>query len=494
MHTRTKHLLPLLFLALMLFAFALTASATTYQKGDILTYGSYPQTKVTDSALIAKLDAQGGGWVSYGYYINSEPSDFMQYKDVTLDGTKYRAVKFSSYRPISTGSSSSASSSNQDNNGYYTNTVYWFKYEPVKWRVLDATDQENLLVLSESILDAQAFRNTCYYVNGDYHTDSTRRYYANNYAQSDIRAWLNGDFYNTTFSADEKSHIHTTTITNEAGFGSTPYDAASTQDKVFLLSYKEATNSNYFSNSDARYAQGSDYAKAQGLKASDSDDYAGNSWWRLRSTGYDSRYACGVSGDGFVSGSYGVYGVNYGARPAFRFNPISSNPIEECEHTWTVTATQPANCTTPGSKTSECTKCGETKTEVIPVNDDHDYSAVWAVDTPATCTAVGSKSHHCTRCDAKMDITEIPKTAHNYVDGVCKGCGKAKPAFIPGVVTGEGETPMKKDLLRLQKYLAGWDVEIDEEAADCNGDGVISKADLLRLQKYLAGWDVKLGE
>ena len=65
---------------------------------------------------------------------------------------------------------------------------------------------------------------------------------------------------------------------------------------------------------------------------------------------------------------------------------------------------------------------------------------------------------------------------------------------IPGVVTGEGETPMKKDLLRLQKYLAGWDVEVDEAAADCNGDGQISKADLLRLQKYLAGWDVKLGE
>ena len=66
--------------------------------------------------------------------------------------------------------------------------------------------------------------------------------------------------------------------------------------------------------------------------------------------------------------------------------------------------------------------------------------------------------------------------------------------FIPGVVTGEGEKPMKKDLLRLQKYLAGWDVEIDEAAADCNGDEQISKADLLRLQKYLAGWDVKLGE
>ena len=465
-------------------------------KGDIITFGSYPQSKVTDSALIAKLDAQSGSWVSYNYYIEREVSDFMQYKDVTLDGARYRAVKFASYRPSYTGNSSSASSSYQGDNGYIPNTIYWFKYEPVKWRVLDASDPENLLVLSESILDSQAFRETRYSYSSKnsyyYYTDSTMTYYANNYEQSNIRAWLNGDFYNTTFSADEKSHIHTTTITNEAySTAYSKYDAASTQDKIFLMSYKEATNFACFNNSVARYAEGSNYAKAMGLYVSSSGGTAGNSMWLLRSAGDYSYSACCVEHDGIIRSNIDVCIAAAGIRPAFRFTSAS---LTACDHVWTVTATQPVNCTTPGSKTFECTKCGETKTEVIPVNDDHDYSTVWAVDTPATCTAVGSKSHHCVRCDAKTDITEIPKTAHTYVDGVCTACGKAKTAYTPGVVTGEGEKPMKKDLLRLQKYLAGWDVEIDKEAADCNGDGVISKADLLRLQKYLAGWEVKLGE
>lgn len=64
---------------------------------------------------------------------------------------------------------------------------------------------------------------------------------------------------------------------------------------------------------------------------------------------------------------------------------------------------------------------------------------------------------------------------------------------LPGDVNRDGNIS-KLDLLRLQKHLAGWTVEIDLVAADCNGDGIISKADLLRLQKYLAGWDVELGK
>ena len=64
---------------------------------------------------------------------------------------------------------------------------------------------------------------------------------------------------------------------------------------------------------------------------------------------------------------------------------------------------------------------------------------------------------------------------------------------IPGDVTGDGEVN-KMDALRLKKYLAGLDVEIDLAAADVNCDGVVNKMDALRLKKYLAGQDVKLGE
>ncbi len=64
---------------------------------------------------------------------------------------------------------------------------------------------------------------------------------------------------------------------------------------------------------------------------------------------------------------------------------------------------------------------------------------------------------------------------------------------IPGDVTGDGEVN-KMDALRLKKYLAGLDVEIDLAAADVNCDGEVNKMDALRLKKYLAGQDVKLGE
>ncbi|MBR5528559.1 MAG: leucine-rich repeat protein, partial [Clostridia bacterium] len=69
---------------------------------------------------------------------------------------------------------------------------------------------------------------------------------------------------------------------------------------------------------------------------------------------------------------------------------------------------------------------------------------------------------------------------------------EAQAIVIHGDVTGDG-TINRQDLLRLAKYFAGWDVEINEEASDVTGDGSVNRQDLLRLAKYFAGWDVTLG-
>ena len=50
------------------------------------------------------------------------------------------------------------------------------------------------------------------------------------------------------------------------------------------------------------------------------------------------------------------------------------------------------------------------------------------------------------------------------------------------------------DVTELKKYLAEYDIDIDEEASDVNIDGQIDMADLLKLEKYVAGLDVILGE
>ena len=62
---------------------------------------------------------------------------------------------------------------------------------------------------------------------------------------------------------------------------------------------------------------------------------------------------------------------------------------------------------------------------------------------------------------------------------------------ISGDVSDDG-TVDALDALRLKKYLAGMQVNINSTNADVNADGKVSIADLLRLMKYLAGMEVEL--
>ena len=63
--------------------------------------------------------------------------------------------------------------------------------------------------------------------------------------------------------------------------------------------------------------------------------------------------------------------------------------------------------------------------------------------------------------------------------------------YIPGDINSDGVVNTK-DTTRLMRYLADWDVEINEAALDVNGDGVVNTKDTTRLMRYLAGWDVEI--
>lgn len=223
-----------------LFAPKAEAEGKTYKVGDIIEFGSYPQSKVTDSSLVSALNKASKKWVSYGYYSGDgsygsmKPGNWMEYADFTYNGTKYRAVTFSQYRPYWTIDASSSGNSYQDDNGYTTNNVYYFKYEPLKWRVLDPSTG---LVLCESVIDSRAYSNTIYSDNSSCWNDAEHTHYANDYTTSSIRAWLNDDFYNTAFSPSQKASILTSKLDNKAScIDCSEYDSKTTYDKVFLLS------------------------------------------------------------------------------------------------------------------------------------------------------------------------------------------------------------------------------------------------------------------
>ena len=312
-----------------LFAPKAEAEGKTYKVGDIIEFGSYPQSKVTDSSLVSALNKASKKWVSYGYYSGDgsygsmKPGNWMEYADFTYNGTKYRAVTFSQYRPYWTIDASSSGNSYQDDNGYTTNNVYYFKYEPLKWRVLDPSTG---LVLCESVIDSRAYSNTIYSDNSSCWNDAEHTHYANDYTTSSIRAWLNDDFYNTAFSPSQKASILTSKLDNKAScsIDCSEYDSETTYDKVFLLSWSEMQNTAYGfsatqSSVSARQAKGTDYAKCQGLWVYRVDECSNQC---LRSAGDRSFWVCtvGTSGDLYVSRD--VYEASSGVRPALKISNL----------------------------------------------------------------------------------------------------------------------------------------------------------------------------
>lgn len=289
------------------------------EKGDTYTFGTYPQTRISDTTLETTLNDLAGtlpsasnsqDWTDYGYYISGAITSYMWYIDLEDSGSLYRGVYFTRYRPSYTTYSSSSSNSYQDENGYNLSTTYWFKFEPITWRVLDVTAGSAFL-MANLALDSQDY----FYSTSSRTIDGTT-VYANNYEHSHIRSWLNDTFYTTAFNSDEQARIKTTNVDNSVastGYSSNPYAGPNTNDKVFLLSYAEATNGNYGLNTSvARQLNSSDYAKSQGIYTA-SNGF--NSWW-LRSPNYIyDYYARYVHYDGNINSS-NVNLTNYGVVPA----------------------------------------------------------------------------------------------------------------------------------------------------------------------------------
>ena len=419
-----KKLLSLILVAIMLVTAMPIAMAedNTYKVGDIIHFGLYPQTEVKDETLIDELNVlapEWKDWISYGYYVGdgnygSVQGDWMRYVDVVYKDSKYRGVKFTQYRPSYT--CSETSYTNQDDNGYNTNTIYWFEFEHIDWRILDPSEG---LVMCESIVDAQAYNNTVY------RGDGSNAIYEGGYKTSSIRQWLNCDFYNTAFTDEEKSKIDTTTL-NHYYYDSYMLDNAivdkefnndEVKDKIFFLSYNESINSLFGFNPDpydaydiARQAQGTDYAKSQGLYVESNDYLYGNSPWFLLPT--DDHSINWINIDGSPTCDYydSVMREVNGVRPVLRFCDIEK--ISGGHKFTNYISDGKATCVTEGYLIAECEYCNAI--DSIPEQGEHKFSDKWVIDTEPTCTVEGSKALFCIYCDGRTAMTSIGKLEHTY--------------------------------------------------------------------------------
>ena len=149
-------------------------------------------------------------------------------------------------------------------------------------------------------------------------------------------------------------------------------------------------------------------------------------------------------------------------------------------HTEAVDEAVEATCTKTGlTEGVHCAICDEIikMQEEIPAAG-HDEGA-WVVVTEVTNDTDGLKELRCTVCETVLETEVIPKLEED------------KPKRLPGDVSGDGIID-GRDLLRLAKYIGGFEVEITIENASVNGDDVVDGRDLLRLAKYIGGFEVEL--
>ena len=171
------------------------------------------------------------------------------------------------------------------------------KPEPIEWQVLE-NDGKTVLLLAKYGLDCQPFHHEWVDVGWD---------------NCDLRKWLNREFFNKAFNADEQKQIADSRIYtgNNPDYGTS--GCGETQDKVFCLSIEEANK--YFASDNARKCQPTAYAVSRNAYK-DSD--TGYCWFWLRSPGNDADLAACVDIFGAVySGGYVNDGF-FAVRPALR--------------------------------------------------------------------------------------------------------------------------------------------------------------------------------
>jgi len=150
--------------------------------------------------------------------------------------------------------------------------------KPIQWSILKR-DGNKALLLAVNGLDAKPYNEKWEDVTWEACT---------------LRKWLNGEFYNTAFTKEEKTRIQLTELKNEDNPEYQTPGGNDTKDKVFLLSIDEVQK--YLTDYES-VATPTPYAVKQGVYESG----AGKCWWWLRSPGDYSDYAAGVRSAGGIN-------------------------------------------------------------------------------------------------------------------------------------------------------------------------------------------------
>lgn len=243
-------------------------------------FGNYPQTIKKDLVKIVTDKPN-----DKGYYLGS-------------DGKLYEMVKGDPFKNYNVFSQKEV---------IRKGINYYFKVEPLKWRILKETDNE-LVLMCNNLIDTHIYDEV-----------------SNKYETSSIRKWLNNEFLEKAFTEEEKKLILDTLVDNSeesTGLKNNSNISNDTIDKAFLLSFKEITSKEYgflkrSGELRSRVINGTDYAAAKYLY-----QYERDGWYFLRSPNncdkMTQRYV-------YFDGLIGIINITYrdgGVAPVIRVKRV----------------------------------------------------------------------------------------------------------------------------------------------------------------------------
>ena len=227
---------------------------------DCIWFGSYPQTKIVSSSKENDL-----------YSTLEKSNGWDKNNDIIIGKEKYHRAK-----------------------------KCYFKYEPIKWRVIKCENGEALL-LSDIVLDKQKYNKRLKKVTWE---------------KSTLRKWLNKKFMNRAFSSSEQEAIRTTKVINEDNYYYKTDGENDTLDKIYLLSLSETDEEKEYGFTDS-------YGMT--IKYSNYADLCDYQYWWLRTPGEKNISAAAVdmSGEAYVGG--GESDMELGIRPVLHLNLLATD-------------------------------------------------------------------------------------------------------------------------------------------------------------------------
>lgn len=355
------------------------------------------------------------------------------------------------------------------------NVEKFYESVPVRWQVLKTTDN-SILLLSEKILNAHAF-------------DEGMEANEIKWANSELREWLNNDFYNDCFNKSEQEAILNTELSNATG-GELD-GGPNTVDKVFLLSAQEMLETKYgFWGTEEENSASRMAGVLPGVEndlttwtASFTEKYiynpeteTGYYWTR---TPYNVRYGFALSpkfvaANGQIGYSNSVLQTwNVGIRPAVQISTDSD--------TWKTEIAAKAIYLSADQLTLHPGETEQLIATVMP-SEYAPQEVIWQSSNPSVASV-----------DQEGNITAVAngsvEISAETVNGITKKCTvTVKDAGLSGDINIDGTVGLA-DLMLCLNHVSGSDMLSGEalEAADVNGDGKVDLTDLMRILNYTSG-------